>query len=86
MAFHFIKKNLLGFLLALVEIGFWATPVHAAKFLLSPSSGTFTVGSTFDVSVFLDTEGKPVNTVSAILLFPPDKLQLVPPTRLTTPF
>ena len=80
MAFHFIKKNLLGLLLALVLAGFWATPVHAAKFLLSPSSGTFTVGSTFDVNVFLDTEGKPVNTVSAILLFPPDKLQLVSPT------
>ena len=80
MAFNFVKKNLLGLLLALCVMAFWTTPAHAAKFLLSPSSGTFTVGSTFDVSVFLDTEGKSINTVSAILLFPPDKLQLVSPT------
>lgn len=76
----FVKKAILIFSFAIFLSGFFITPVHAAKLLLSPSSGTFTVGSTFDVSIFLNTEGKSVNTVSAMLSFPADKLQLVSPT------
>ncbi len=51
----------------------------AASFLLSPSSGTFTVGSTFDVAVLLDTQGKSVNALDVDLRFPSDKFQLVSP-------
>lgn len=51
----------------------------AASFYLSPSGGTFTVDSTFDVSIFLDTRGESVNAVDIFLKFPPDKLQLVSP-------
>lgn len=57
-----------------------ATPAAAARLLLSPTNGTFTVGSTFEVSVFLDTESESINVVNVELLFPPDKLQLVSPT------
>ena len=57
-----------------------ALPVSAAQLILSPASGTFTVGSTFDVSIFLDSEDQSVNVVNAEVLFPPDKLQLVSPT------
>ncbi|MEK7646382.1 MAG: cohesin domain-containing protein [Patescibacteria group bacterium] len=57
-----------------------ALPVSAAQLILSPASGTFTVGSTFDVSIFLDSEDQSVNVVNAEILFPPDKLQLVSPT------
>ena len=52
---------------------------HAASLSLGPSSGSFTVGSTFDVSIFLDTEKEYVNVIDILLQFPPDKLQLVSP-------
>lgn len=47
--------------------------------MLSPTSGAFTVGSTFDVQILLNTEGKSVNALDVDLRFPPDKLQLVTP-------
>lgn len=65
------------FILALFVLSF--SPAAAATLSLSPSSGTFTVGSTFDVGVFLNSEGKAVNAVSVNLQFPPDKLQLTSP-------
>ena len=74
------KKVILVFPVALFFSSFLVTSVDAAKLLLSPSSGTFTVGSTFDVNIFLNTEGKSINTVSTILSFPADKLKLVSPT------
>ncbi|MEK7634708.1 MAG: cohesin domain-containing protein [Patescibacteria group bacterium] len=51
----------------------------AAIISLSPSSGAFTVGSTFDISLFLNTQEKSVNAVQIYLKFPSDKLQLVSP-------
>ncbi|MBI4136025.1 MAG: hypothetical protein HY481_00530 [Candidatus Vogelbacteria bacterium] len=70
------------FLLALAIFALWfaAAPAEAARLLLSPSTGVFTVGSTFEVAIFLDTEGQPVNAVEAVLNFPPDKLQLISPS------
>ncbi len=52
---------------------------QAAALLLSPSTGTFTVGSTFDISIILDTQGKSVNALDVDLQFPADRLQLVSP-------
>jgi hypothetical protein len=74
------KKKIILLFVILVCTSSFAASAHAAKMFLSPSSGTFTVGSTFDVNIFLNTEGKPVNTVSAVLNFPADKMQLVSPT------
>lgn len=51
----------------------------AASFTVSPTTGTFTVGSTFDVSILLNTDGKSVNALDVDLKFPPEKLQLVSP-------
>jgi len=64
-----------GFFLAFA----FAHPPHAeaSALLISPTSGTFTVGNTFDVQIFLDTEGKSVNALDVDLRFPPDRLQLV---------
>src|SRR3989344_305677 len=50
-----------------------------ASLSLSPTSGTFTVGSTFTVSIILNTGGQSVNAIEANLEFPPDKLQVVSP-------
>ncbi|MDX1607697.1 MAG: hypothetical protein R3251_00595 [Candidatus Spechtbacterales bacterium] len=52
----------------------------ASTIRLSPVNGAYEVGSTFDVSILLDTEGKTVNTIWAKLQFPPDRLQVVSPT------
>src|SRR3989344_1767081 len=52
----------------------------AATFFLSPTSGTFAVGETFSVSVYVNTGGNFINTIEANLVFPPDKLQVVSPS------
>lgn len=59
---------------------FIADTAHAARLLVSPTSGTFQVDSTFSVSIFVDSEGKSINAFDVILNFPPDKLQLVSPS------
>ena len=51
-----------------------------ASIYFSPSSGTFTVGSTFDVSVFINTGGEDVNAVEINVKFDPKKLQVASPT------
>jgi len=51
-----------------------------ASLYLSPNSGTFFVGSTFDVSVFLNTGGEDINAVEVNLKFDPAKLQVASPT------
>ena len=53
---------------------------QASVLKLQPSTGTFTVGSTFDVSVYLDTEGEFVNAIDVNLEFPARTLQLSSPS------
>ncbi|MDZ4229880.1 MAG: hypothetical protein U1C53_01960, partial [Candidatus Veblenbacteria bacterium] len=57
----------------------WVRGAEAASLHLSPVTGSFEVDATFDVGVYLDTEGQAVNAVAVNLAFPPDKLQLVSP-------
>ena len=52
----------------------------SASLYLSPKTGTFFLGSTFDVSVFVNTEGNSINAVQADLKFPPELLQVISPT------
>lgn len=59
---------------------FFVSRAEAASLTINPSGGTFTVGSTFSVSLFLNTENESVNTIGASLSFPPDRLQLVSPS------
>jgi hypothetical protein len=49
----------------------------AATLSIEPASGTFVVGSTFNASVFLNTEDEAINAVDVNISFPPDKLQVV---------
>lgn len=51
-----------------------------ASLFLSPNNGTFSVGSTFDVSVFANTGNNNVNAVKVELKFDPKKLQIANPT------
>ena len=48
-----------------------------AALLFSPRIETVLVGSTFDISIFLDTQGNSINVVELNLKFPPDKLAIV---------
>ena len=63
---------------------FFVAPTARAASLSSltvgPTTGVFTVGSTFNVSIFLNTAGESINAVDIHLLFPPDKLQVVSPS------
>ncbi len=84
MKFNLIQQKLFLVLAAGIAavLGFfaYAAVTHAATFSVTPPDGTYTVGSTFEVSVVLDTKGKEVNAVQVELSFPPDKLQLVSPS------
>jgi len=51
-----------------------------ASLYLSPTQGAFEVGSTFNVSVYVNTGGIDANAVKLDLAFPSDKLQVVSPS------
>ena len=55
-----------------------------ASLHLSPNSGTFYVGNTFDVSILLNTGKNNVNAIKADLKFNPKKLQIVNPATGTS--
>ena len=74
---------LLLLLLVIIILSFFAVPsvdAQSASLYLSPSSGTFFVGSTFSVSIVIDTKGNEINAVEVDLKFPPDILQVTSPT------
>ena len=75
-----MKKRIafLGFFILLLFLS--PAAASAARLFISPSSGSFVVGSTFNASIFLDTEDNLVNTFDVSVLFPPDKLQVVSPS------
>lgn len=58
----------------------FADAVGGAALFLRPASGSFLVGSTFDLSIVLDTKGAAANTVEVELLFPADKIQIANPS------
>ncbi len=68
------------FLLSLFLSFFTPLLSNASTLSISPSSGTFSVGSTFNVSLLLDTKGKSINALQVFLSYPTDKLQIVSPS------
>ena len=79
-------KKVFPILLILIISFLIVPPAEAANtsLYLSPSSGSFLVGSTFSVSVFVNTEGNEINVVWAELRFPPEILQVTSPTAGTS--
>lgn len=73
-------ERLILFLLIFGAFWFFGPKAQAASLIVGPTAGTFTVGSTFDVSIFLNTDNQVINALEVFLSFPPDKLQLVSPT------
>ncbi len=79
------KLLLLFALLFFWVLGFpQAVQSSSAQLYLSPSSGSFLVGSTFSVSIFINTEGNEINVVQTELKFPPNILQVTSPTAGTS--
>lgn len=56
------------------------TAAAGASLYFSPNGGTFFVGSTFDVSIFVNTGGNDINAVKIDLKFDPKKIQIASPT------
>lgn len=50
---------------------------NKSTLFLSPQSGAFIMGSTFDVALAIDTNGESINAFEINLKFPPDKIQVV---------
>ncbi len=77
--FNITSRNI--FFVVFLFIFFYFPAVgQAAKLSLDPALGNFSIGSTFDVSILLDTEGESVNAMEVDLSFPPDMLQIVSPS------
>ncbi len=75
------KLSLIGVLLALFSPVL--PPAQAAGgslLFFSPGSGTNLVGSTFDVSVLLNTQGVSIGAVQLEIKYPADKLRIVKPS------
>lgn len=71
---------LISFLFVFIGVPPVAAAAGSASIFVGPASGTFTVGGTFTVSVYLNTGGNAINAVEANLAFPADKLQVVAPS------
>lgn len=70
-------------ILIILTLSFTMVPsvkAEGASLYLSPQTGTFFIGSTFDISVFVNTEGNSINAVQVDLKFPPELLQVTSPT------
>lgn len=68
----------------IIAVLFFGLPFFAyaenASLYLRPASGLFSVGSTFELGIYLNTGGNNINAIKADLSFPPDKLQVVSPS------
>lgn len=75
-------RKIFGLSIALIiflSIASW-TEAASSSLYLAPSGGTFLVGSTFSLSLFVDTKGDKINAAEVDLRFPPDILQITAPT------
>jgi len=70
---------LISFILVCIS-GLPSEAKAGASLYLSPNQGTFFLGSTFDISIFVNTGGNDVNAVKVDLKFDPKKLQIASPT------
>ena len=75
-----MKKLTLILFLVFGAFIFFARDTQAATLRLTPATGSFILGSTFDVSVIMNTQDIAVNTIEVELKFPPEKLQLASPS------
>ena len=54
-----------------------AKAASAASLYFSPSSGSYTVGSTLSVNIYVASADQAINAASGVISFPSDKLEVV---------
>jgi len=59
---------------------------QAAQLYFSPSSGSYFVGQTFSVGVYVSTPDQAMNAASGVISFPKDKLQAISPSKTNSIF
>lgn len=69
------------FIVVILTLSPKAAEAAGASLSVFPQTGTFTVGNTFDVSVFVNSGGNDVNAVRVDLKFDPEKLQVITPAK-----
>ncbi|MDP2812066.1 MAG: hypothetical protein Q8O32_00010 [bacterium] len=69
----FKKLILLG---SLLSVFLFSQIAQAASLYPSPSSGSYNVGQSFSVVVYVSSADQPMNAVSGVLNFPSDKLEV----------
>lgn len=72
-----IKINKKSYLLVLLlSVFLFVVKVEAATIYPSPSTGTYNVGASFSIGVFVSSADQAMNAVSGVLSFPSDKLEV----------
>jgi hypothetical protein len=66
-----------AFLLVIVLFAFAPLITRADTLTLSPASGSYSIGKSFPVTVYVSSVSQSVNAVSGTVTFPADKLQVV---------
>lgn len=75
-----IKLIIFGLAIFFGIVAAKSADASGASLYLAPSQGSFLTGSTFDISLFVDTKGNEINVVEAGLKFSPDILQIADST------
>ncbi|MFQ6084078.1 MAG: cohesin domain-containing protein, partial [Candidatus Aminicenantia bacterium] len=57
------------------------TRADGGSLSIFPQTGSFTAGSTFEVSIFMNTGGNNINAVQVDLKFDPKRLQVITPAK-----
>jgi len=76
---YFNGQRQIWFIL-IISIGFLIVlpfKVKAASLYFSPSSGSYNIGQSFSVAVYVSTSNQVMNAASGVVSFPPDKLEVV---------
>lgn len=81
-----LQKILLLLGILFFSYSLFISPINAATLKAFPSTGVYTVGSPFSVSVVLNTAGKSVNAADGQLSFNPRELQVVSVSRSSSIF
>jgi len=72
-----LKIEIFGIFLVFVFSFLIFSSADAATLYFSPSSGSFNVGQTFSVSVYVSSPDQAMNAASGVISFPADKLEVV---------
>ncbi len=75
-----LYKTIVFFVVIFAGLGVGVS-VNAASVSVSPSTGVYTIGNTFTVSVLVNTSGKSINAADGTVSFDPSQLSVVAVSR-----